>query len=65
MGLDLLIQGTVAATSGESLFLTESLCSGEVLGPAARSSGGAVNSKCSGDLSLHISAGQTFLGLDM
>lgn len=41
MGLDLLIQGTVDSMSGESLFLTEGLCSGEVLGPAARSSGGA------------------------
>lgn len=65
MGLDLLIQGTVDSMSGESLFLTEGLCSGEVLGPAARSSGEAVNSKCSGDLSLHLSAEQTFLGLDL
>jgi len=56
MGPDLLIQGSVAAPSGEPTFLADGLCSGEALGPGAGSSGGAVNSKCTGDLSLYLSS---------
>lgn len=52
MGLYLLIWGTVAASSGEQTFCADGLCCGEALKPAARSSSGAVNNKCTGDFSL-------------
>lgn len=64
-GLDVPISGAVAAPSREPTFPEAGLCSGEAAGPAARSSGGVVKSKCTGDLALYLPSWETSLGEDV